>query len=83
MIVVIAHDDPGLPNWLDPSGYAEGYVCYRWMLSDDYPVPEAAQVKAARLFDHLPPGVQRISADERQEQLATRRRGVINRFGNL
>jgi hypothetical protein len=81
--VVVAHEDPGLPNWLDPSGYAEGYVCYRWMLADDCPVPQATQVKAERLFDHLPADVQRISADERREQLAARRRGVINRFGNL
>ena len=83
LIVVIAHDDPGLPNWLDPSGYAEGYVCYRWMLADDCPVPQASQVKAARLFDHLPAGVRRIAADERREQIAARRRGVINRFGNF
>lgn len=83
LIVVISHEDPGLPNWLDPSGYAEGYVCYRWMLADACPVPQAVQVKAARLFDHLPAGIQRITADERRAQLAARRRGVINRFGNL
>jgi hypothetical protein len=83
LIVVIAHEDPGLPNWLDPSGYAEGYVCYRWMLADSYPAPEAIQVKASELFAHLPAGVKRITPEERREQLAARRRGVINRFGNL
>ena len=83
LIVVISHEDPGLPNWLDPSGYAEGYVCYRWMLADNYPAPEATQVKAAQLFDHLPAAVRRITPEQRREQLAARRRGVINRFGNL
>jgi hypothetical protein len=34
LIVVVSHDDPGLPNWLDPSGHSEGYVTYRWMLAD-------------------------------------------------
>lgn len=83
LIVVIAREDPGLPNWLDTSGFAEGYVCYRWMLADSAPAPQAMQVKAARLFDHLPASVKRIDAAGRREQLAARRRGVINRFGNL
>lgn len=83
LTVVIAHEDPGLPNWLDASGYTEGYVCYRWMLADGYPAPQATQVKAAQLFEHLPATVKRITPEARREQLAERRRGVINRFGNL
>ncbi|MEZ5533550.1 MAG: DUF1214 domain-containing protein [Steroidobacteraceae bacterium] len=83
LIVVIAHEDPGLPNWLDPSGFAEGYVTYRWMHAQTCPEPQATQVKAKDLFRHLPKGVKRITPEARREQLATRRRGVINRFGNL
>lgn len=83
LIVVIAHDDPGVPNWLDTSGYAEGYVCYRWMQADTCPVPQATQVKRAELSAHLPPAARRITPEARREQLAARRRGVINRFGNL
>jgi hypothetical protein len=83
LIVVVARDDPGLPNWLDPSGYAEGYLAYRWMLTESAPAPQAQQVPAARLFEHLPANVKRIDAASRREQLAARRRGVINRFGNL
>lgn len=83
LIVVVAHEDPGLPNWLDPSGYAEGYLAYRWMLTEGAPAPQAQQVPFARLFDHLPANVQRIDAGARREQLAARRRGVINRFGNF
>jgi len=80
LIVVVSHDDPGLPNWLDPSGHSEGYVTYRWMLADNYPVPQCQQVKRAALFDHLPASVKRISPDERREQLAGRRRGIVKRF---
>ncbi|MFD2500893.1 DUF1214 domain-containing protein [Rhizorhabdus histidinilytica] len=80
LIVVVSHDDPGLPNWLDPSGHSEGYVTYRWMLADHYPVPQCRQVKRAELFDHLPEGVRRISREERAEQLAGRRRGIVSRF---
>lgn len=83
LIVVIAHQDPGLPNWLDTCGYAEGYICYRWMLSDSAPAPQVTQLKAAQLLDHLPSNVKRIDAERRRAQLAARRRGVINRFGNL
>ena len=83
LVVVIAQDDPGLPNWLDTSGYAEGYVCYRWMQAQTHPAPETLQVKRAELFDHLPGNVKRITPEARREQLAARRRGVINRFGNL
>ena len=83
LIVVISHEDPGLPNWLDPSGFAEGYVCIRWMLADCYPTPETTQVKAAQLIQHLPAGIRRITPEQRREQLVTRRRGVINRFGNF
>lgn len=83
LIVVVAHEDPGLPNWLDTSGFSEGYVTYRWMLAQSCPEPQATQVKTAELFKHLPARIKRITPDARREQLATRRRGVINRFGNL
>ena len=80
LIVVVSHDDPGLPNWLDPSGHSEGYLTFRWMLAEGCPVPEVAQVKRTELFDHLPAGVRRISKEDRREQLAARRRGVQHRF---
>lgn len=80
LIVVVSHDDPGVPNWLDPSGHSEGYVTYRWMIADNYPVPQCQQVKRSELFDHLPKAMKRINADERREQLAGRRRGIVQRF---
>lgn len=80
LIVVVSHDDPGLANWLDPSGHSEGYVTVRWMKADHYPVPQCQQVKRSELFHHLPKGVQRITPAERSEQLAGRRRGIVSRF---
>ncbi len=80
LILVVSHDDPGLPNWLDPSGHSEGYITFRWMLAQTHPVPEAEQVKRAALFDHLPGNAKRITPEGRREQLAGRRRGVIKRF---
>lgn len=80
LIVVISHDDPGVPNWLDPSGHSEGYVTYRWMRAESFPVPQATQVKRSELDAHLPKDIARITKEERIEQLAARRRGIVNRF---
>ncbi len=82
LILVIAHNDPGHPNWLDPSGHEEGYVTVRWIGADHYPVPEAIQIKLDQLDAMLPRGGNRLNADERKAQLAGRRRGVIRRFGS-
>jgi hypothetical protein len=81
LLVVISHADPGLPNWLDPSGHDEGYVTFRWIGADAYPRPIAQQVRIAELEDHIPENVRRITPAERAQQLRGRRRGAIKRFG--
>ncbi len=83
LLLVVAHDDPGHPNWLDPSGHLEGYITVRWIGAQDYPRPSCEQVPRAQLEQALPPGVKRITADQRSAQLQARRRGVIRRFGYL
>ncbi|MDP6978135.1 MAG: DUF1214 domain-containing protein [Myxococcota bacterium] len=81
LLMVIAHEDPGLPNWLDPSGHEQGYVTVRWIKADGYPRPVAERVPIEELESHLPPDVRRITEAEREAQLRARRRGVIKRFG--
>jgi len=80
LLVVISHDDPGLPNWLDPSGHSEGYMTFRWMLAESAPVPSAQQIKRADLEKRLPADVKRITPEGRREQLESRRRGINHRF---
>jgi len=80
LIIVVSHDDPGLPNWLDPCGHSEGYITFRWMLAENHPVPQATQIKRAELFKQLPTNIKRITSEGRREQLAARRRGVVKRF---
>lgn len=29
--IVVAHDDPGLPNWLSTAGHTRGTMCFRWI----------------------------------------------------
>ncbi len=81
LILVLAHKDPGVPNWLDCSGYPQGYITVRWVGANDYPRPQCQTIKLAELARHLPDTVKRIDADERRVQLEERRRGVIKRFG--
>ncbi len=35
--IVIAHRDPGVPNWLDTGGRSEGYALIRWVLPATLP----------------------------------------------
>lgn len=81
LLVVVAHQDPGLPNWLDPSGHVEGYITVRWIGAQSYPVPECTQMKRSALATFLPAAARTIDARQRRDQLLGRRRGVIKRFG--
>lgn len=81
LILVVAHQDPGVANWLDPSAHVEGYITTRWLGSSHYPVPQCQQIKKDQLDAYLPAGMARVNAEQRAEQLAARRRGVIKRFG--
>ncbi len=80
LVLVIAHEDPGHPNWLDPSGHEEGYVTVRWIGADHYPVPVARQMKLDQVPAQLQ-GCPSLTPGERRAQIAQRRRGVVNRFG--
>jgi hypothetical protein len=80
LVVVVCHDDPGLPNWLDPSGHEEGYITFRWMGSHEDPRPTCTQVSRKSLMQNLPENIRTISPDARSEQLRARRRGVNRRF---
>jgi hypothetical protein len=48
--MVIAHEDPGLPNWLDTEGRSFGIVFWRFFLpTSDVETPKAEVVKVAKL----------------------------------
>lgn len=81
LLLVVAHNDPGVPNWLDPSGHVEGYITVRWIGTAHYPIPVCTQMKREELSSYLPDGAKKIQAPARREQLAARRRGVHRRFG--
>ena len=78
--VVIAHRDPGVPNWLDTEGRRAGLVTYRWFWSPTAPHPTSTVVTLNRLRDVMPPETPYISPADRAAEIEQRRRHVAWRF---
>ncbi len=76
---VIALEDPGTPNWLDPAGYTEGGIYGRWYDCDSEPVPTITRVKLSALREHLPADTPFVSPAERTEELRRRVRACQRR----
>jgi hypothetical protein len=47
--LVIAHQDPGVPNWLDTAGHRRGTMCLRWVGAEHHPDPTTRVVRATDL----------------------------------
>ena len=43
--LVVAHEDPGLPNWIDTAGHMSGTMCFRWVRAESHPEPRTRVVK--------------------------------------
>ena len=76
---VIALQDPGVPNWLDPGGFDNGSVMVRWNRSSSGPEPRLKSVPASELRQHLPADTPVVTPAQRDEALRARRRGVQRR----
>ena len=81
---VVAHTDPGVPNWLDTTGLREGFMTFRWAYSgsapEEMPVVTTAKVAAADIREHLPASTPTVTADQRTEQIKVRRDHVQLRY---
>jgi len=82
---VVAHRDPGVPNWVDPTGHREGFMAPRWAYSetpptDRWPTIAAEKVRFDEIRAHLPDGVRRVSAEERARQIQIRQEHVQRRY---
>ena len=47
--LVVAHEDPGHPNWIDTAGHEHGTMCVRWVRADAHPEPRCRVVKRSEL----------------------------------
>jgi hypothetical protein len=69
---VIALEDPGVPNWLDPAGFKQGTIYGRWYDCSSSPTPTITRVPLASLREHLPADTPTVTPAERAEQLRRR-----------
>ncbi|MCV7346908.1 DUF1214 domain-containing protein [Mycolicibacterium rhodesiae] len=72
---VISPTDPGVPNWLDSSGYDQGSIVLRWQ---NYPgalptgTPTTQVVDVADVRDYLPAGTGMVTPQQRAQQVSLR-----------
>lgn len=72
MRCVLSLEDPGVPNWLDPAGWRQGGVQWRWNEVDVAPHPMITKLKLKDLRLSLPADTPQVSPQDRLESLATR-----------
>jgi hypothetical protein len=82
---VVAHRDPGVPNWLDTTGHPEGFMSPRWSYAqtpepDRWPTISARCVPFAEIRENLPSGVRVVGPEERAQQIRIRREHVKRRY---
>jgi hypothetical protein len=78
---VIAHDDPGVHNWLDTQGFSDGNLGYRNLMSQNPATFRTRLVKRAEVMAHLPPDTAMVSRAERIAQLHDRYHSIKLRYG--
>lgn len=80
---VVAHRDPGVPNWLDTTGLPVGFMTMRWTYpepTEPFPVVTVRKLRLDELGDHLPADTPRVSPQERREQIRIRQEHVQRRY---
>jgi len=76
---VVALEDPGVPNWLDPAGFTEGTLWGRWFGCSSTPMPTLKRVPFDKIRDHLPADTPVVTPEERAEELRARVRACQRR----
>jgi hypothetical protein len=78
--VVVAHNDPGLANWLDTAEHSEGPIILRCVRTETAPVPITRVVPFDTLAEELPNDTRWVSPSERNAAIEIRRKAVSRRF---
>jgi hypothetical protein len=76
---VVAHTDPGTPNWLDTEGRGEGMLTHRWIGGPPAEIT-AEVVPLAELRDHLPADTPAVTAGERADEIRARQSHAAWRY---
>ena len=79
--LVIAHDDPGVYNWLDTQRFSRGNLTYRNLMSQNPASFRTRLVKRSELASALPRDTAMVTPEERVRQLQERYHAIKLRFG--
>lgn len=78
--LVVAHSDPGVPNWLDTEGQRIGMAVYRYVGARTKPEPTARLLKKSELLSSLRPSHPTVGPQARRDQIAARSRAAQRRW---
>lgn len=78
---VVALQDPGVANWLDPDGVRIGITILRWYKAEGCPMPTVTKVKLVDVRHHLPKDTPVVTAEQRRAELDARRVASLRRYG--
>jgi hypothetical protein len=78
--VVVAHEDPGVANWLDTMGRPVGLLNYRHFWGAPLPSPQTRVVPLVDVRDVLPPHTATVAPAQRMAEIQARRRHLSWRF---
>ena len=49
--LIVAHTDPGRPNWIETAGHSSGTMCFRWVRAKEHPQPRTRLIEMSNLPD--------------------------------
>ena len=78
--MVVAHRDPGVPNWIDTEGRRRGMLVYRFVRAPGAAAPRAERLPLAALRAKLPADHPAVAPEERRRALARRRELAWRRY---
>jgi hypothetical protein len=79
---VVAHADPGVPNWLDTLGNGGGVLIFRFFRTDHVVCPAIRKVGLSDVRSHLPADTPSVDPAERARALEARTRASRRRYGS-
>ena len=80
--LVLAAEDPGVPNWLDASGHPRGFVAWRVTSEVEPDEPKTRTVPLSELRAALPAETPRVAAEERRSAIHRRQQHVAWRYAD-
>jgi hypothetical protein len=70
---VVSAKDPGVPNWLDTSGYTSGAIQGRWAECSSNPIPTVRKVDVSQVRASLPSDTPTVTPQDREKSIRERR----------